>query len=447
MYCPHCGSEVQKRGKYCSSCGKTIEVKKAPKWLVALFVCLLIVGGGIFTVLASKIGQLSKEEPVTEDIKGKETTPLPKPVVKPVTEVKTKEEKEKIKEVSDIIASAQEKVFTVITNYGQGSGFLINSNGDILTNAHVIEGETQAKVKDNNGNEFIGQVIGYSNDVDVALIRVKELKGKPPLTLNTERELKIGAEVIALGSPLGFENTATFGYISGVNRSFTIDTRTYEGVYQISAPIAPGSSGGPLLEKKSGHVVAINSARAGDEAQLGFSIPLYSVHSMIENWVHQPMTQDAILSLFYDANGYLYYGDDWNEDGYFSGGDYSDQYIEYYDFPYDDSYSEYSSEEYFEEYESEPDWNFDEEWYDEEEGYYEELEDPYENEGYEDNESLIEDNESVQNSDEENESNESINEHEEANDPVEDEGQSVDQDDHQEGNPSVDDTIEVESAH
>ncbi len=132
------------------------------------------------------------------------------------------------KDVKEIIAEAQEKVFTIYTDYSQGSGFLINKQGDVLTNAHVVEGSIDVIVRDKNGEEYQGKVIGYSNEIDVAVIRVPALKNKNPLLLETKRKARVGEEVITLGSPMGLENTATFGYISGVDRNFVIEPHIYK---------------------------------------------------------------------------------------------------------------------------------------------------------------------------------------------------------------------------
>jgi hypothetical protein len=95
--------------------------------------------------------------------------------------------------------------------------------------------------------------------------------------------------VLALGSPLGFQNTVTTGIISGVDRDLDLPPYHYEDMYQISAPIAPGNSGGPLINSKTGEVIGINSA-AADQGSIGFSIPLKNVIALIEGWSKTPMT-------------------------------------------------------------------------------------------------------------------------------------------------------------
>ncbi|WP_051348755.1 trypsin-like peptidase domain-containing protein [Peribacillus kribbensis] len=269
------------------------------------------------------------------------------PIKAPVTSAKPvpKEREKPPKDVSKIIEDSLPKVFTIFSDLGQGSGFLINDKGDVLTNAHVVEGNVTVTLENNEGEEFQGTVIGYSNDVDIALIRVNSLAGKAPFTLETSKESKLGDEVIALGSPRGFENTATLGNISGVNRSFVIEPHTYEGIYQISAPIAPGSSGGPLLDKNTEKVIAINSARLNSETNIGFSIPVFRVMDTIKSWAASPMSENEIADLFHNEDGALFYQDLYGNDSYFDGGSYSDEYNNEYQ-EYDDDPSAGTGDEY-----------------------------------------------------------------------------------------------------
>ncbi|MED4905545.1 S1C family serine protease [Parageobacillus thermoglucosidasius] len=115
---------------------------------------------------------------------------------------------------------------------------------------------------------------------------------------------------------------------SGVDRNFVIEPHIYEGIYQISAPVAPGSSGGPLLERKTGKVLAINSARHAKEANIGFSIPIFKVYDLIQTWISSPLAEDEIYAMFYNSEGAYFYRSLEGE-GYFEGGDYSEEYDTY----------------------------------------------------------------------------------------------------------------------
>ncbi|MBU8906525.1 S1C family serine protease [Desertibacillus haloalkaliphilus] len=184
-----------------------------------------------------------------------------------------------------------------------GSGFLYNDKGDIVTNAHVVAGTEKVTVRMADDREYEGTVIGISTDTDVAVVRVPDLQGVEPLPLAAERNAEIADEVIALGSPLGLQNTVTTGIISGVDRSFELGPYHYDNVYQISAPIAPGNSGGPLVDLQTGEVLGINSAGM-DQGTIGFSIPMSSVITMLEGWSASP------LSSLPNVAGYMDYGYD-----------------------------------------------------------------------------------------------------------------------------------------
>jgi len=253
--------------------------------------------------------------------------------------------KDNQKAMADIIADAQETVYTIYTDNAQGSGFLYNSSGAVVTNAHVVEGASTVVVKTKDGQSLDGEMIGYSNTTDVAVIQVPALAGTAPYPHETQQPFAIGEEVIALGSPLGLENTATMGYITGTDRNFVIGQFTYNNLYQISARIAPGSSGGPLISKQSGKIAAINSAQSIADQSIGFSIPLYKVSNLIQSWIDTPMSQDAIASLFYGEDGRLFFDSFWDQEaGYFDDGDYADDesYYDYWEYEqeWDDAYQE-----------------------------------------------------------------------------------------------------------
>ncbi|MBH5318931.1 trypsin-like peptidase domain-containing protein [Paenibacillus sp. GSMTC-2017] len=201
------------------------------------------------------------------------------------------------KTLKDVIFETQKLVVMIETDTGsQGSGFLYNKQGDLITNAHVVSGVRNVRVKTSDARELSGEVIGISTNVDLAVVRVKELAGIEPLPLVRYENGEVGDDVMAVGSPLGFQNTVTTGIISGVGRSFQIDQYTYNDLYQISAHIAPGNSGGPLVDMKTGAVLGINSAGLEENA-IGFSIPISKVLPLAEGWSKEPMTMLPDLSL------------------------------------------------------------------------------------------------------------------------------------------------------
>ncbi|UOQ43284.1 S1C family serine protease [Halobacillus salinarum] len=242
-------------------------------WIVSLVLTIFILGAGVagslyfmHTVPDKLAAEAVLDEP-TEDGKGEEKVP------------KTK----------DIIFQSQKKVVQIKLDDGTiGSGFLYNKKGDIITNAHVVANHKKVTVITVDSKKLTGNVIGTSPDTDVAVVRVPGLKGKDPLPLQTEEKAELLDQVLALGSPLGLQNTVTSGEVSGLNRSFNLKPFKYENVYQISAPISPGNSGGPLIEEKTGEVIGINSAKLGKE-NIGFSIPIVEVLSLVKNWSETPM--------------------------------------------------------------------------------------------------------------------------------------------------------------
>ncbi|MGD0032054.1 trypsin-like peptidase domain-containing protein [Paenibacillus illinoisensis] len=192
-----------------------------------------------------------------------------------------------------IIEDSQKKVVTIESGIGLGSGFLYNDKGDVITNAHVVEGSKEVTVRTLNHEEYQGTVIGIGEETDVAVVRVPGLQKLTPLTI-AKSKAETGDEVLALGSPLGLENTVTTGIISGVGRSFEIPPYIYSNLYQISAPITHGNSGGPLIHAETGEVLGINSAVVQQEGGIGFSIPITSVLKQVQAWSEKPNTTTVV---------------------------------------------------------------------------------------------------------------------------------------------------------
>lgn len=142
-----------------------------------------------------------------------------------------------------------------------GSGFIISSEGYIVTNAHVVEGASQVEVKFIDGSSAPGQVIGADSKLDVAVVYV-EAQGLTPLALGSSAQVKVGDFTVAIGNPTGemLADTATFGIISATAREANVEGQVNSYI-QTDAAINPGSSGGPLLDM-SGKVIGITSAKA-----------------------------------------------------------------------------------------------------------------------------------------------------------------------------------------
>ena len=154
-----------------------------------------------------------------------------------------------------------------------GSGFIISSDGYILTNAHVVETADEITVKLNDKREFVAEVIGTDRKTDIALIKIKATD-LPKVTQGNPEHLKVGEWVIAIGSPFGFEHSVTAGIVSAKGRSLAQEN--YVPFIQTDVAINPGNSGGPLFNMK-GEVVGINSqiySRTGGFMGLSFAIPI-----------------------------------------------------------------------------------------------------------------------------------------------------------------------------
>lgn len=261
------------------------------KWIVSIITTLVIWGAGVFAFFYIR-------EIIPKKLTAESTILV-------MDDQKNNKKQEKMSlELKEIIHEAQKLVVKIELPDGSlGSGFLYNDKGDVITNAHVVANTKEVKVKTADSKEFSGTVIGISSDTDVALVRVSGLAGIKPLKIAKDRKADIGDEVLALGSPLGLQNTVTTGIISGVDRDFDLKPFHYENVYQISAPIAPGNSGGPLIDSKTGEVLGINSAGI-DQGSIGFSIPIPNVISLIESWSKSPMSSLPEVALEQEAYSY-----------------------------------------------------------------------------------------------------------------------------------------------
>ena len=171
---------------------------------------------------------------------------------------------------------------------GIGSGFIINEEGYILTNYHVIEGAQEVSVTLSDGTEAKAKVINYDQNQDVAMIKISDENVKVPavVELGDSDALRPGEEVLAIGTPLSkdFNQTVTSGIISAVSRSVQTSSNVTLNLLQTDAAINPGNSGGPLVNTK-GEVIGINTAKISADAVegIGFSIPINDIKDRIES--------------------------------------------------------------------------------------------------------------------------------------------------------------------
>lgn len=164
---------------------------------------------------------------------------------------------------------------------GQGSGFIVNADGTILTNAHVVEGAERVTVILKDGRRIDGAVRGVDEVTDLAVVKVNE-SGLPVAPLGDSDQVQVGDWAIAVGNPFGLDNTVTLGIVSTLNRSSVMagipDKRL--DFIQTDAAINPGNSGGPLLNE-NGEVIGINTAIRANAAGIGFAIPINKAKEVV----------------------------------------------------------------------------------------------------------------------------------------------------------------------
>jgi serine protease Do len=168
---------------------------------------------------------------------------------------------------------------------GSGSGFIINSSGQILTNAHVVDGADRVTVTLKDGRTFDGKVLGEDPVTDVAAIKI-DANNLPTLAVGNSDSLQPGEAVVAIGNPLGLNNTVTSGIISATGRSGSDIGASDKRVdyIQTDAAINPGNSGGPLLNAR-GQVIAMNTAIIRGAQGLGFAIPINTVQRISQQLI------------------------------------------------------------------------------------------------------------------------------------------------------------------
>ena len=180
---------------------------------------------------------------------------------------------------------------------GSGSGFIINSSGQILTNSHVVDGADLVTVTLKDGRTFKGKVLGEDAVTDVAVIQI-DANNLPSLALGKSDTLQPGEAVIAIGNPLGLNNTVTSGIISATDRSSSDIGASDKRVdyLQTDAAINPGNSGGPLLNSR-GEVIGMNTAIIQGAQGLGFAIPINTAQKIAEELIAKGRVDHPYLGI------------------------------------------------------------------------------------------------------------------------------------------------------
>jgi putative serine protease PepD len=183
----------------------------------------------------------------------------------------------------------------------EGSGFEVDTSGDIVTNQHVVQGATAIKVTFQDGTTAKATLVGTDPSTDIAVIKVDVAASKlSPLTFGSSADVQVGQPVAAIGSPFGLPETLTSGIISALDRTISAPNHfSISGAIQTDAPINHGNSGGPLLNS-SGQVIGVNAqieSDSGGNDGVGFAIPSDAVKSVSDTIIAGGKVQHAYLGI------------------------------------------------------------------------------------------------------------------------------------------------------
>jgi putative serine protease PepD len=183
----------------------------------------------------------------------------------------------------------------------EGTGWIYDTKGDIVTNQHVVDGATKVRVKFSDGSTYTATVVGTDISSDLAVLHVDAPASKlVPLTLGDSSALQVGDGVVAIGNPFGLDSTVTSGIVSALNREISApDNTPIEGAIQTDAAINHGNSGGPLLNL-AGNVIGVTSqiqSDSGGNDGVGFAIPSNTVKNVVDQLVAGKTVQHALLGV------------------------------------------------------------------------------------------------------------------------------------------------------
>ncbi len=189
--------------------------------------------------------------------------------------------------VSITVEALTQGVFFAMSGDGAGSGFIVRSDGYVVTNAHLLEGATEIKVHLDSGESYDATVVGYDDPSDLAVLKV-EAGGLPSAVFAESDHLRVGDWVISVGNALALKGgpTVTLGIVSGLGRTIRTQSGEYYDLIQTDAAINKGNSGGPLVDM-NGHVVGINQAVLRDATGVGFALGASTASRHIESLIER----------------------------------------------------------------------------------------------------------------------------------------------------------------
>ncbi|MFP3914185.1 MAG: S1C family serine protease [Actinomycetota bacterium] len=191
-------------------------------------------------------------------------------------------------------------VVQIETPTGLGSGVIYDSEGLILTAAHVVAGSDQVTVWLSDGSRFEGEVLGGDLPTDIAVVEV-DASDLPAAPLALEEDLQVGQLAVAIGSPFGLDSTVTSGVVSALNQTVRTATGDFQSLIQTDAPINPGNSGGALANR-DGEVIGINvsifsTSRGGGNVGVGFAVPVDVAYDLAQSVVAGEPIERAVLGI------------------------------------------------------------------------------------------------------------------------------------------------------
>ncbi len=283
--------------------------KKQRKSVIAtVFISLLLVASMIVWTLVASGGLGGGLHGGTDtSISDNQQKPSAPEVIK-VGEVPT----EYISDLTEIYESVYDSCLTVFADTSMGSGFVITEDGYIITNHHVVSKTKTVKIEFYNGDKYDAEIIGSDSMSDIAVLKI-DATGLKPLAIGNSDVLKVGEQVVAIGTPYGHELAGTMntGIISGTNRKIEVTNDSGKVVktmtlLQTDTSINPGNSGGPLINM-AGQIIGINTLKLMDEYEgLGFAIPINNAVSIINTLIEYGEVEERPDDDFVKANPRLH---------------------------------------------------------------------------------------------------------------------------------------------